>query len=67
MEEIDAFISSPFNVEDVNCEDEYTKKKIIKMVKFSNIDRDYSLVTNLIKNLSFTWKFVLFVAKIYHL
>jgi hypothetical protein len=34
MDEIDAFIESPFTAENVFCEDDYTKKKLIKMVKF---------------------------------
>jgi hypothetical protein len=34
MGEIDAYIESPFNVDNVICEDDYTKRKLIKMVSF---------------------------------
>jgi hypothetical protein len=33
MEEIDAYIESPFGKENVVCEDDYTKRKLIKMIE----------------------------------
>lgn len=33
LEELDAYIDIPFNVESIKCEDSNTKKRLVKMVK----------------------------------
>ena len=48
LEEIDAYIVKPYNITDLHCEDEYTKKKLIKMVYLIYKDRKLSKLNMLI-------------------
>lgn len=36
MDELDAFIEEPFNVENLHCENESTKNRLIRMIESVN-------------------------------